>query len=100
MVKECSSLRGGCPMTDSAREASAGVYVGPNDLRPCLENLAEFVERYTPHFVRAEQRGHAATYIEGLLSDLHRKTIEPIAMAHDQPRRPLQRFVGAGGYDD
>lgn len=69
-------------------------------LIPTLVNLRDFAKRYATHFLRSEQREHAVTYLEGLLSDLPRKTIEPIAMAHDQARRPLQRFVGAGKYDD
>ena len=77
-----------------------GCQVAAADLEPCLGRLAIFCERYAPHFLRREQRGHAVTYIEGLLSGLGRKTIEPIATAHDQERRPLQQFVGAGAYDD
>jgi SRSO17 transposase len=39
-------------------------------------------------------------YLEGLVSGLERKSIEPIAYAHDVPRRGLQRFVGAGSWSD
>lgn len=77
-----------------------GCAVAPSDLRPCLQDLRAFSSRYAPHFNRVEQREHAVTYIEGRLSNLPRKTIEPIAIAHDQYRRGLQRFVGAGAYDD
>lgn len=70
------------------------------DLKDCLRNLRAFTERYAPLFVRSEQREHAHTYIEGRLSSLQRKTIEPIATAHLQRREPLQRFVGAGAFDD
>lgn len=62
--------------------------------------MSRFLERYAPHLARSEQREHAGTYLEGLLSDLPRKTVEPIATAHDQERRPLQRFVGEGAFDD
>ena len=54
----------------------------------------------TSRFYRVEQAGHAAIYIEGLLSDLARKTCEPIAIDHGQHRKPLQHFVGAGLWDD
>jgi SRSO17 transposase len=67
---------------------------------PCLGNLEGFIRRYQPLFYRTEQREHARTYLEGLLSDLPRKSIEPIATDHDQHRRPLQRFVGAGAWSD
>lgn len=69
-------------------------------LAPCVANLDGFIKRYLPRFYRTEQRDHARTYIEGLLSDLPRKTIEPIATDHDEHRRPLQRFVGAGCWSD
>jgi SRSO17 transposase len=38
--------------------------------------------------------------IKGRLSGLDRKTSEPIAREADEPRRNLQRFVGAGEWDD
>lgn len=86
-------------MAATAIEAKV-CHVTPEQLVPCLENLSSFLERYSHHFIRREQREHAVTYVEGLLSDLPRKTLEPIAMAHDEERRPLQRFVGAGVFDD
>ena len=59
-----------------------------------------FAERYKPLMVRSEQRRHFEVYLEGLVSGLERKSIEPIATAHGLYRRPLQRFVGAGRWDD
>lgn len=76
------------------------VQVTRKQLVPCLDNLDTFIGRYQPAFYRTEQREHARTYIEGLLSDLPRKSIEPIATDHGQHRRPLQRFVGAGRWSD
>lgn len=76
------------------------VEITRKQLEPCLDNLGRFLERYQPRFYRTEQRGHARTYIEGLLSDLPRKTCEPIATDHGQHRKPLQFFVGAGCWDD
>lgn len=76
------------------------VEITRKQLVACLGNLEQFLIRYGPRFHRSEQVGHARTYIEGLLSDLPRKTIEPIATDHDQHRRPLQRFVGSGCWDD
>ena len=76
------------------------VEITRKQLEPCLENLKSFLNRYAPRFYRVEQADHARTYLEGLLSDLARKTIEPIATDHDQHRRPLQHFVGAGLWED
>src|SRR5262249_61313456 len=53
-----------------------------------------------PLFHREEQRGHALTLLRGKLTGLQRKTTEPIATQAGQKRRPLQLFVGAGGWDD
>jgi len=74
--------------------------ISRKQLEPCLANLKKFLRRYADRFYRIEQSGHAATYIEGLLSDLSRKTCEPIAIDHGQHRKPLQHFVGAGLWDD
>lgn len=69
-------------------------------VRHCREHLTEFLERYVPLFYREEQREHARLAIEGRLSGLERKTTEPIAHQGGIPRRNLQRFVGAGQWDD
>ena len=74
--------------------------ISRKQLEPCLDNLREFVRRYDSRFYRVEQAGHAEIYIEGLLSDLSRKTCEPIAIDHGRHRKPLQHFVGAGLWDD
>jgi len=69
-------------------------------VRSCAGRLEAFVARYLPCFARAEQGRHARTILEGKLSGLRRKTTEPIATRAGQKRRPLQLFVGAGGWRD
>src|SRR5438552_2153483 len=69
-------------------------------VRSCADSLTAFAQRYLPLFHRQEQRGHALTVLRGKLTGLQRKTTEPIATAARQERRPLQLFVGAGGWDD
>lgn len=69
-------------------------------VRSCAEHLEAFVARYLPRFPRKEHRGHARTLLRGKLTGLQRKTTEPIATQAGQKRRPLQLFVGAGGWDD
>ena len=44
-------------------------------------------------------REHGEDFVRGLLSDLERKSTEPIAERAGKDRRGLQRFVGAGGWD-
>jgi SRSO17 transposase len=74
--------------------------VFPDTVRDCADHLTGFLERYLPKFDRAEQRTNATLVIRGLLSDLERKTCEPIAIAAGLPRTPIQFFVGAGLWDD
>lgn len=68
-------------------------------VRGCQERLTPFLQRYLPLFYRVEQRNHARVVIEGKLSGLERKTSEPIARWAGQERKPIQVFVGAGGWD-
>lgn len=83
-----------------AQELFPHTEITRKQLEPCLQDLEGFVNRYAARFYRVEQAAHARTYIEGLLSDLPRKTCEPIATDHDQDRWLIQHFVGAGLWDD
>ena len=69
-------------------------------IRDCADHLLTFVQRYLPRFHRTEQRQHALTVLQGKLTGLQRKTTEPIAHRVGLKRRPLQLFVGAGGWND
>ena len=69
-------------------------------VQSCADHLEDFVARYLPRFLRTEHRAHARTILRGKLTGLERKTTEPIATQAGQERRPLQLFVGAGGWDD
>ena len=48
-------------------------------VRGCQERLAQFLQRYLPLFYRIEQRELATVVVQGKLSNLQRKTSEPIA---------------------
>jgi hypothetical protein len=74
--------------------------LSPEAVRSCAGRLEAFAARYLPRFARQEQRDHALTVLRGKLTGLQRKTTEPIATQAGQQRRPLQLFVGAGGWDD
>lgn len=78
----------------------ADATITPADVASCAGRLETFVQRYLPCFSRPEQRSHAGTVLRGKLGGLQRKTTEPIATAAGQSRRPLQLFVGAGGWRD
>src|SRR5438477_5334690 len=51
-------------------------------------------------FPRRETRRHLATYCRGLLSDLARKSVEPIALAAGCAVRTLQEFLASHVWDD
>jgi SRSO17 transposase len=74
--------------------------LSPDAVRSCADRLTAFAQRYLPVFHRQEQRDHALTVLRGKLTGLPRKTTEPIATQAGLQRRPLQLFVGAGGWDD
>ncbi len=74
--------------------------LSPDAVRSCADRLTAFAQRYLPLLHRTEQREHALTVLRGKLTGLQRKTTEPIATQAGLQRRPLQLFVGAGGWDD
>ncbi len=61
--------------------------------------LDEFAGPFIKSFWRPEQRQHAQTYLEGLMSDLDQKNSESIAYRHDQDRQGLQHFIGSSLWD-
>src|SRR3954467_13249622 len=83
-----------------AQALLADANVTPDQVRACQDRITTFLRRYLPRFYRAEQRTHATLVIRGLLSGLERKTCEPIAVEAGVTRKPVQNFVGSGGWDD
>jgi SRSO17 transposase len=83
-----------------AQELLAQTEVEPATVRRCIQHLTRFLQRYLPFFYRDEQRQHAEVILKGKLTGLQRKTTEPIAIDVGRKRRPLQHFVGAGGWED
>ena len=43
--------------------------------------LIDYLAEFDDCFGRSEPREHLRTYVSGQLSDLHRKSVEPIALA-------------------
>lgn len=70
------------------------------DVAGCRRRLDAFLQRYLPRFYRVEQHHLARVVLQGKLSNLPRKTSEPIAYQAGQHRKPVQHFVGAGCWDD
>jgi len=73
--------------------------VPPAVFNGVTERLVEFAEPYAKRLLRPEQREHARTYLQGILSDLQRKNTEAIAYRHDEDRQGLQIFIGQSPWD-
>src|SRR5262245_60557802 len=78
----------------------ADAKVSAADVRGCRGRLQAFLARYLPLFYRKEQRELAGVVLRGQLSNLQRKTAEPIAHQAGRHRKPVQHFVGSGAWDD
>lgn len=61
--------------------------------------LREFVDRFADCFPRSDTRAHFPRYVEGQLSDLERKSVEPMALKMDVPVRTLQEFLSQHKWD-
>jgi len=61
--------------------------------------LARFLEQFADCFGRPEPRQHLCHYVRGQLSDLPRKSVEPIALFNDVAPRTLQEFLGSDEWD-
>ena len=88
------------PDTAASSSLQRDALVRSTEIAECVHSLARFVDRYKPLVGRSEHERHIGVYLEGLVSGLERKSIEPIATAHGLYRRPLQHFVGAGKWSD
>ncbi len=77
----------------------ADAEIDPRILRGVLPRLERFLDPFVQSLQRSEQGQHARTYVAGLLSGLGDKNVESIAYLHDQPREPLQQFIGQSPWD-
>jgi SRSO17 transposase len=64
-----------------------------SQLRALEPALATFLGRFLFCCAYTQTFGHLGTYVRGLLSDLPRKTAEPIALQAGTPARTLQEFL-------
>ena len=71
----------------------------PRDLMVCLKRLRSFCRPYLALLPRKEMRQHGRKCLKGLLSDLERKSAEPMAEFAGEDRQPLQYFMGASPWD-
>mgnify|MGYP001582196618 CR=1 FL=1 len=64
-----------------------------------VNRICKYSRPYQDLMLRREQSGHLQVMLLGLSSDLERKSVEPIAVRYDIPRRALQGFVGISEWD-
>jgi len=64
------------------------------------KELEKFLSEFDDCFSRSEPREDLRTYVRGQLSDLPRKSVEPIALEAGVPPRTLQFFFSSGRWDD
>jgi SRSO17 transposase len=84
----------------TAQALLADAEVSPAAVAGCRRRLEAFLQRYLPRFYRVEQHQLLRVVLQGKLSNLQRKTSEPIAHQAGRHRKPVQHFVGAGCWDD
>lgn len=70
-----------------------------DQIRSLQPELAALLETFRPYMKRASNYGHLLAYVLGLLADLKRKSIEPIALAADTAVRTLQEFLSSLDWD-
>ena len=67
--------------------------LAPRDVDALLTDLAAYADLFLPDFARKDQAPWAHRYLQGLVSDHPRKSIEPMALAHGFPIRSMQAFI-------
>jgi len=69
-------------------------------IRRLKPKLDRYLKRFADCFGRKDTRGHLPVYVQGQLSDLHRKSVEPIAKEAGVPVRTLQEFLSLSKWDE
>ena len=69
------------------------------DINGIGRKLKKFLSRYDDCFGRSEPRSNLETIVRGQLSNLERKSLEPIALAAGVAPRTLQDFIASGNWD-
>jgi SRSO17 transposase len=68
-------------------------------IRKLRPDLKRFLHRFDDCFPRCDTRSHLPKYVEGQLSDIPRKSVEPIALKAGVPVRTLQEFLSQHDWD-
>jgi SRSO17 transposase len=91
-------------MTKQKVETAPDLKLRAKDIEAVAGELERYFEIYSPLFHRREAREAALVYLRGLLSELPRKSVEPIALellgSEASPVRVLQQFLSIGAWQD
>jgi SRSO17 transposase len=116
--KRFSSLIAECPRRYRApkvRERVVNMQLAKPDWNPTLlddvglgadqvpelgDILNDFLDSFRDCYVRSDQRQDGEVFVKGLLSDLDRKSIEPIALRYEKNPRVMQEFMHNALFDD
>ncbi len=66
-------------------------------IRQMKPALTHYLNRFSDCFRRKGTQAHIPVYVQGQLSNLDRKSVEPIALAAGIPVRTLQEFLAQYG---
>jgi SRSO17 transposase len=75
------------------------VGLGAGQVPELGEMLNDFLDPFRKCYVRSDQREDGEVFIKGLLSDLDRKSIEPIALRYEKSPRVMQDFLHDARFD-
>ena len=68
-------------------------------IRALAPRLSKYLDEFADCFQTPETRQHLKEYVTGQLSDLQRKSVEPIAHLAEVPPRTLQEFLSLSHWD-
>ena len=98
--EELEAMINGTPAWYPSILKEMGIFVDITDR--IRQFFASHIERYISYLGSKQNRAHFIAMLKGLLSDLERKSIEPIAVAYEgsDKVRILTSFMGENKWDD
>jgi SRSO17 transposase len=76
------------------------VGLGADQVPELGDMLNGFLDPFRDCYVRSDQREDGEVFVKGLLSNLDRKSIEPIALRYEKNPRVMQEFMHDARFDD
>jgi SRSO17 transposase len=71
-----------------------------DQIREVGRALPRFLDEFSDCFGRCDTRRYLGVYVDGQMSELHRKSVEPMALRAGVPPRSLQAFLGLLEWDE